>query len=377
MVLTRLTVTLGMGIALCSCTALPTSGPSAGAIINEALEEPYTLIKVTQPIISYISNGRNANLRSTFGNSRRVDSARIGIGDSVIVSIWESADGGLFSAQTGSNATIPEQPVSSSGTISIPYAGTIKVAGRSPEEVKSLIERALVSKAIEPQILVRVVKNVANTVTVTGEVASSGQIPLTARGESLLDVIALAGGPRTEAHQLSVQIARNGRIQSVPLEQLMNDPSENIFVRPGDLITLTRQPRSFTMFGAVTSNAAFQFDEPRLYLNQALAKTGGLNDERANARGIFIYRTEPAELVRSLVPGKPIVTNGRTTNVIYQIDLTDPNGFFLLKNFEIYDKDLVYVANSSLAEIRKFTTLINTTTSPFIQAAVTTRALSK
>ena len=63
-----------------------------------------------------------------------------------------------------------------------------------------------------------------------------------------------------------------------------------------------------------------------------------------------------------------IASNG-TVNVIYQIDLKDPAGFFVLKSFRIANRDLIYIANSSLAEVRKFSTLISTTASPVVQGA--------
>lgn len=355
-----------------SCTVMPSSGPSSGQILQEAKDSysPYTVIPVTPGIVSLLSTSLDTQLAETLGNTRKRSSSIIGVGDTVVVSIWEASPDGLFSGGSarGGGTQIPEQPVSESGTISVPYAGTVQAANRTPQQVKAAIENALARIAIQPQVLVSVVKNVSNTVTVTGEVASSGRIALSPRGEKLLDVIAMAGGPRIESHQLSVQITRGRRTETVPMERLISDPSENIYVQSDDVIALIRQPRSFTVFGAATANASIQFDESQLFLNQALAKVGGLNDERANARGVFIYRTEPTSLVQRMVPGK-VASSGATTNVIYQIDLKDPNGFFLLKGFSLRNRDLIYIANSSLAEVRKFATLVSSTAAPVAQAA--------
>lgn len=354
-----------------SCTVMPGSGPSSGQILQEAKDSysPYTLIPVTPGIVSLLSSSLDTQLAETLGNTRKRSSSIIGVGDTVVVSIWEASPDGLFSGGSAKGGTqIPEQPVSESGTISVPYAGTVQAANRTPQQVKAAIENALARIAIQPQVLVSVIKNVSNTVTVTGEVASSGRIALSPRGEKLLDVIAMAGGPRIESHQLSVQITRGQRTEAVPMERLISDPGENIYVQSDDVIALIRQPRSFTVFGAATSNASIQFDESQLFLNQALAKVGGLNDDRANARGVFIYRTEPTSLVRRMVPGK-VASAGATTNVIYQIDLKDPNGFFLLKSFSMRNRDLIFIANSSLAEVRKFATLVSSTAAPVAQAA--------
>ncbi len=328
------------------------------------------LIAATQGIADALSHGQDTPFSVAFGSARKQSSSQIGVGDAVVVSIWEASDNGLFSSGTRQGGTqIPEQIVSEAGTISVPYAGVIKVTGKTPQGVKDEIEKALSRMAVEPQVLVNVVKNNSNTVTVTGEVASSGRIPLAPGGSRLIDVIATAGGPRVESHQLAVQITRGQRSEMLPMEQLISDPKENIYVQSNDVITLIRQPRSFTVFGASMANASVQFDESQLYLNQALAKVGGLNDDRANAKGIFIYRREPASLLRNFLPSAQAMHSDGTVNVIYQVDLKDPSGFFILKSFKVKNGDLVYVANSSLAEIRKFSTLISTTVSPIVQGA--------
>ncbi len=356
-----------------SCTVIPSSGPSANAIKSGAktAETPYVMVNVTQSVADLLAKMQERPLSVAFGGGRKLSSSRIGVGDIVTVTIWEASQNGLFSSgenQQGA-AQIPQQPVSEDGTIVVPYAGVIRVVGHTPQEVKGQIEEKLKGMAVEPQVLVNVVMNNSNTVTVTGEVAKSGLIPLLPGGNRLMEVIATAGGPRMESHQLAVQITRGSRSETIPMEKLISDPRENIYVQSNDVITLIRQPRSFTVFGASMVNASVQFDESELYLNQALAKVGGLNDDRANARGVFVYRREPVGLVRKMVPtAQPMHADG-TVNVIYQIDLKEPSGFFILKGFKVNNRDLVYIANSSLAEIRKFSTLISTTVSPVVQGA--------
>lgn len=364
-------------MATSSCTVLPSSGPSAGAVQAEAKgqESPYVLVNVTQGVADALSGSQDTPLSAVFGSRKRSGVSSIGLGDTIVVSIWEASENGLFSNRQG-GTHLPQQVVSEAGTISVPYAGEIRVAGKTPESVKKEIEARLGSMAVEPQVLVNVVANNSNAVTVTGEVARSGRIPLMPGGATLMDVIAMAGGPRSESHQLAVQITRGLRTETLPMEQLISDPRENISILPNDVITLIRQPRSFTVFGATMANASIQFDESQLYLNQALAKVGGLNDDRANARGIFVYRREPLALVRNFdASARPMHADG-TVNVIYQIDLREPTGFFVLKSFKVKNRDLVYIANSSLAEVRKFSTLVSTTVSPLVQGAAVANNLN-
>lgn len=361
-------------LAVSSCSPLPGSGPGAGAIENVAQqpEATYTLVNVTQRVADLLSSSETMPLANAFGGGAKPRMFRIGVGDVVTVSIWEASENGLFSAGGArpGGSQIPEQVVSEDGSITVPYAGTIKVAGRTSQEVKLDIEKSLSRMAVEPQVLVNVVKNNSSAVTVTGEVNSSGRYPLSpGGGNRLVDVIAMAGGPRIAAHQLAVQISRGAKTETLPLEQLISSTRDNIFLQPNDIITLVRQPRSFTVFGAAISNASVPFDESELYLNQALAKVGGLNDNRANAKGLFVYRRESTSVVRSVAGNVHSTNADGTVNVIYQIDLRDPAGFFVLKSFKVKNRDLIYVANSSLAEVRKFSLLVNASVSPLAQAA--------
>lgn len=153
------------------------------------------------------------------------------------------------------------------------------------------------------------------------------------------------------------------------MDELISDPRDNVYVQPDDVITLIRQPRSFTIYGATMANASISFDEAKLELDQGLAKVGGLNDEKANARGVFVYRREPIATVRAFAPTARAMNADGTVNVIYQVDLKDPSGYFMLKHFPIKNGDLIYIANSSLAEVRKFATLLSTAAAPVAQGA--------
>jgi polysaccharide export outer membrane protein len=114
------------------------------------------------------------------------------------------------------------------GTISIPFAGTIKASGKSTQAIAQDITAALKNKANMPQVMVRMTRNTTSAVTVVGEVANSQIIPLTPRQEKLLDAIAAAGGVKQAINKITIQLARNGVVHSMPLESVIKDPSQNI-----------------------------------------------------------------------------------------------------------------------------------------------------
>lgn len=343
----------------------------------------YEVIDVNPYSIAALQGRTNETFAARFGRQGGGTTGRIGVGDRLSVVIWEAASGGLFSGETGSiagsgskSATIPDQTVNSAGKISIPYAGQIQAAGRTPDEVRADIEAALAGKAIEPQALVNVTSSVFNTVTVTGEVVGGGRIPLSPNGDRLLDVIATAGGVKAPAHETFVSLTRRTATARVPLQRIIDDPSENIYLAAGDVLSLTRIPQTFTAFGALGQSAEVPFDAEGLTLNEALAKVGGLVDERSDPAGVFIYRVEQRPVVQRLVPQSQVVNAyAGDVPVIYRINLRDPSGLFMAKSFEVFDGDLVYVAPAGLNETRKFLQLVTTVTQPAMTGLTVYRAV--
>jgi len=195
---------------------------------------------------------------------------------------------------------IPDQLVESDGAISIPYAGRIPAAGRLPTEVQQTIEARLTGRALQPQALVIVKKSFANAVTVTGEVIAGGRIPLSPGGDKLREVIAAAGSAKASVHETFVRLSRDGITATIPLQQLVSDPAENVYARPGDVLSLIRVPQTFSVFGATGRNAEIPFSAAKISLSEALGKSQGLRDDLAKPEGVFLFRYEPNSVVRAL-----------------------------------------------------------------------------
>lgn len=382
----KVMIPIGTALSLSACSALPGQGPSSYSVVDEASSAPSDthdgyLVSDLDPRTAAILTARGeASLHGRFGDHRPPPNQVIGIGDAISVTIWEAASGGLFStpvsatASPGSHtAAIPEQIVARDGSITVPYAGRIRVAGLAPPAVEAKIVAALNGKAIEPQALVTVSRNVSNTVTVTGEVAAGSRVPLSPRGDKLLDVIAAAGGVRAPVHETFVKLSRDNQTVTVPMQALLEQPRENIYVRPGDTLTLVRDPQTFTAFGATGRNSVVSFDARGITLEEAVAKAGGLLDYQSDASGVFLLRTEPAAIARELDPKFPIQPGQTSVPVVYRINLRDTNTFFLARRFAVHNKDIVYVANAPLTNVQKFLSVVQMAASP----AITAKSLSQ
>ncbi len=293
------------------------------------------------------------------------------------MTIWEAADGGLFSASlsdrtisAGSRtATLPEQVVARDGTIRVPYAGRLYVAGLRPSEIEQAIVQALTGKAIEPQAVVTIPKNLSNTVTVTGEVTNGARIPISTKGDRILDVVASAGGIRVPAHETFIRLTRGRTTANVAFNAILADSHENVYVKPRDVITVVRYPQTFTAFGGTGRNASVPFDAAGISLEEALAKAGGLLDYRADPAGVFLLRFEPPTYVTEMLPGRPLPSDGNLIPVVYRLNLRDANSFFLARAFPVKDKDILYVANAPSDPVQKFLGLVGAVTAPAIAGA--------
>ncbi|WP_082622095.1 polysaccharide biosynthesis/export family protein [Bordetella sp. N] len=302
----------------------------------------------------------------------------VGAGDVIEVSVWESPPAMLFGAAapmdparpvpaTANAVTFPPQMVSSAGTITVPFAGRVSVQGRTSQQIEDTVAARLSGKANSPQVLVRVVKNNSANVTVVGEVGSSQQMPLTPKGEHLLDAIAASGGVKQPLNRVSIQLTRGPVTSTMALDTIIRDPRQNVALQAGDVVTALFQPRSFSVLGALGKNDEMPLEAQGISLAQALARSGGLADNRADARGVFIFRFEDPKLLNGVAADSttPSGVNG-TVPVVYQVDLRDPSSFFVVQNFPIQNGDVIYVANSPEAEFNKFLRLVVSVAVPTI-----------
>jgi polysaccharide biosynthesis/export protein len=349
------------------------SGPRGRDLLSsgDARESIYAVVPINAQTIEVVSAWHRPSLSAVFGDYRRANIQRVHTGDSVQINIWETGSGGIFSAsqqERGSSSSrpslIPEQAVAADGTINVPYAGLIKVSGLTTREIETQIVQRLQGRAAQPQAMVTLTRNLSNSVTVTGDVTTGARVPLSGGGDRVLDVITAAGGIKAPVSETFVLLARNGQTLNVPLQTLLASSKENIYVRPGDVVTVVRAPQSFTAIGATGRQAHVGFDAGGITLEEALGKAGGLLDERADPRGVFVLRYEPSTLVSKLPNVRPQLLEVSIVAVVYQIDISNAESLFHARRFAMRDKDILYVSNAPISEIEKVLRVLGTLTSP-------------
>lgn len=354
-------------LLLCACSGLPSSGPSNKSIINNIQTQnnsantlpPVTLIDVDTQITHQLQQTKLPQSFADLDRGHFNKSGVVGVGDVLSISIWEASPALLFggSLQSGAhNFKLPEQIVGTDGRISIPYAGSLNVRGKTPEQIQQEIAAALSRKANRPQAIVQIIQNNSANATIIRS-GNSIRIPLTSARERILDAIAAAGGTDGDIQDISVQLTRNGLARTIALETLSNDGSQNITLQPNDVITLLNKPLTFTALGAVGQNRRIRFSAKGMNLGEAVGEMGGLIDRRADPKGVFVFRYQT---VSSLDTAEQTQWQQRgfyhnsNVPVLYRFDLNNPQSMFWLQNFAMQDKDIIYVANAPLAEVQKF-----------------------
>jgi polysaccharide export outer membrane protein len=370
--------------------ALPAAAPTATQLEQAQPADPnweFYIVKVSNPVVRALAGYRDAGFPQSLRLARYQPNLTLRPGDIITASIYETGGSSLFGAppaappqqQTpgalptslGAMATtLPPQVIEPDGQVMVPFVGRMRVAGRTPAQAAQDIEARLGAQAVQPQVIVSVVTNGSSAVTVGGEVRRAGLVPLTLRGEKLLDVIAQAGGPQFPATETDVRVMRGNVVSTIPLQYVLANPADNITMRPSDNVVLVRNPKTFVVMGAANKVAQYPFESERVTLAEAVARSGGPADMIGNIAGIYLFRYEPNQVARDVLSAAPnaidrtyavrgaVHAPDSTTRVMYRIDLSQADGYFLAQQITMRDKDIVLVSNAEATQLQKFFTLI-------------------
>lgn len=386
-------------VALAGC-ALPSAGPTVNQV--ERTADPNLdvyLVKIGPRVVDVLSQFKTDGFPKAFRLENHRPSVMLRPGDAIAVNIYEAGGSALFGgggAQTGGGApggaipqassssqtTLPAQTIEADGQILIPFVGRVRVSGLTPTQASEEITRLLAVQTVRPQIIVSLVGNNSNAVSVGGEVNKAGLVPLSLRGERLLDVISQAGGPRYSAVETDVRMIRGNVVASIPLQKILTNPEDNVVVRPNDTVYLVRNPKTFVVMGAVTKVSQYTLDTERVTLAEGIARAGGTVDAYGNLAGIYLLRSEPTALARTLITADVAAVDasyvqteqtrqltGPQTRMIYRIDLTQSGGYFFAQNISLRDKDIILVTNAETAQLQKAMTLFKSFTSAYFDVS--------
>lgn len=338
-------------LALASC-GLPRSGPSRAELLaGDALAAGSPVaVAVDDGVIRATASGPGTGFPRGFLDAEGLAADLIAPGDVLGLRVWENVESGLLSG-AGSGATgLDEVQVDDDGFIFVPYAGRIAAAGATPEALRLDIVARLAAQTPDPQVAVTRRAGDGASVSVLGAVAAQGVYPIERPTRRLTGLLARAGGVTIAPEAARVTLRRGRESGSVWMTDIHVDPGLDVALRPGDVLLVEEDRRSFVAMGATGGQRRISFDSPTLSALDALAQAGGLASQLADPRGIFVLRDEPVAVARA-VTGRTDLTEPQ--RVIYTIDLTGPAGLFLARDFAIRDGDTIYVTEAPYVRWQK------------------------
>jgi polysaccharide biosynthesis/export protein len=376
-------------LLIAGCNVFSSGGPRADQIIgaSDNKAQPhyqpqkyvFDIVDMNPNVASVVAAYQGPAFNKTFGLGNGGVNPTIGVGDMLQITIFEAGPDGLFSTQDN-KATAVTVTVQPDGRAPVPYIGSVNFAGNTLEAARNSIVESLKTRAVEPDVVISLAENASRTVAVNGVVGRPSVVPLGLSSERITDVIAKAGGSTNPPYDTMVTLTRGGRTGKALLQTLVDRPRENIYARPGDQLFLSNEPQSFTVLGSTNTSAKIPMGAASISVIEAAALAGGANPQRANPKGLFIFRYEYADVLRSTLgerrfqelASKGMHSNGQKMYpIVYRIDLSKPDAYLVGQTFPVRNKDVVYLAQHPSTEIFRFMSavtqvaLVATTVSSF------------
>jgi polysaccharide export outer membrane protein len=249
-------------------------------------------------------------------------SYRLGEGDLLTVQVWDRGD------LSGQHTVGPD------GVITLPVAGSLKVAGLTREEAAGAIKTTLTRFYADVTATVRVDAYVSNRIFVLGRVRSPGAVQFTAT-PSLLEALSRTGGlaqDATGALSHCAVIRGRDRVAWIDLRRLLEngDLSLNLNLKANDVVLVPEwEDQPVYVLGQVARVGAYRWSAGMTLLD-ALSRAGGTTRDAAPS-GVQIVR--PAEGLRFTVSLDHLIARDGTQNI------------------GLRKGDIIYVPTNTLADV--------------------------
>lgn len=270
---------------------------------------------------------------------------RLGKFDVVQVTVWEHQELSLPLGPYRNDNSVG-QMVDENGEMFYPYAGQLKVEGKTISELRDMIVEGLSSVLNKPQLEVRLIRSQSQKAYVQGGVVKAGVVSLSNIPITLLEALNQCGGVSPNfGDPTQVELIRDGKVYPVDLtaSYMAGKGPGDVMLKDGDLIRVGEQnapDQKVFVLGEVSKQQALPIVRGNLTLSQALAEVGGLQNLSAQSRGIYVIR------------------GGEKQINVYHLNARNPLALVYGDQFQLQPHDVVYVDATGLARWNRFISLI-------------------
>ncbi|TCP27332.1 polysaccharide biosynthesis/export family protein [Rhodovulum adriaticum] len=254
---------------------------------------------------------------------------RVGVGDQLRVQVWTTPE----RTTTGGEPSLPqgEGPiVDETGMFFYPFVGEVRGRGRTLREIRAELTERLQAYLRDPQVEVAVEKFRAHSVMITGAIGNPGPTVLTNVPLHLVDLLN-SSGVGNESDLSRIKLRRRGVEYTINARLFLEQGQlqHNPVLLPGDTVHVPElRGNQVYIFGEIATRS-LQLENGKQSLTEILAKVGGIDRQRANARGVFVFRRTNA--------------SSGGFDVVFQFDLTDASTLIMMKSFPIMPQDIIFV----------------------------------
>jgi polysaccharide export outer membrane protein len=298
---------------------------------QKSLSQDINIIRLDATNIASFSSPRHVAGATNLPGGRGWE-YRVGVGDVLNIIIFDHPE---LTLPAGPQRSAEESGllVQADGSFFYPYIGQVKARGQSIATIRDEVATRLAAFIPDPQVDVRIAAFNSQSVVVSGQVESSGKHALTTTPLTLVEAINASGGLKETADARRVTVQRDGGIYNVDYEGFLASglSKNNPVLRSGDIVTVPRRKAEEAfILGQVKKPAAVDLSVEPVTLTQALTRQGGLDEQRADARGVFVFRATGSQMT------------------VFQLETSSPMGFLLGTQFVLQPRDVVYITRSPL-----------------------------
>lgn len=299
--------------------------------------ERFRLVKITEDFIKSKDNKIFSKQKVTLKSAGKYEHHyKIGAYDVLSITVWDHPELTIPAGQYRS-AEASGYSVQKNGSFFFPYVGYIKAAGRTTDDIRKEITEKLTGSVKDPQVGVTIAAYRSQHVNITGEIENPGRLAISDTPLTVLGAISQSGGLTKDADKGNIILSRNNRNYYIDFDELSRKSSLNSdfpLIHGDSLHVSDNLTNKVFVLGEVNAPGSVPYLYRGASLTEVIGAAKGFKETTVNPTGVFVIR-------------KSKKTDGRA--VIYHLDARSVEAMLLAEQFNLRNRDIVYVTAAKIS----------------------------